>query len=365
MSSVRELHEKAMHFAHLALIAREQGDVVRAQDFARQGYDYELQAVQLVPDDSSSEPTRSILYNSVASLAYQCQELKESQRLILKGLNGNPTPRMRRKLEALYERVRFEMQLQSHHLVIDENVLSIALLGDAIGPGTIPYKEFSRRTDSVFTLLERGIERKSGGKYRKGGPSANMYKIYRPLLSFQEGSFIISIHFEYEESKQLLMLNTSEVIDDIVKGIEYINNSDEESLIQLIPEEAYRRSFIGLVKEMAPDGEQIDFVGFSSKNTFVNLTRLRQDIPLPLKTDYEQKETHYYENITVEGELDLLTSRGKEIIGLTTDNGHHHEVVVPEGIDDTLLLHFRQRVVVSGPYDSKKNIIYPTSIDLQ
>lgn len=74
MKSVRELHDKAMELAQLALVAYQNRDFDKAENLAYQAYENEIQAADLVPEGQSSEPTRSILYRSAASLARQCKE---------------------------------------------------------------------------------------------------------------------------------------------------------------------------------------------------------------------------------------------------------------------------------------------------
>jgi hypothetical protein len=74
MSTVRELHDKAMHLAQLALLARQQGKLEEAKDLARQACVLETKAADMIPEDEDSEPTRSILYQSAASLDHLSQE---------------------------------------------------------------------------------------------------------------------------------------------------------------------------------------------------------------------------------------------------------------------------------------------------
>lgn len=108
MTTVRELHDKAMHLSQLALVARETGDKTHAMELAREALHYEMEAATLVPEDKASEPTRSILFRSAASLAYQCKEFQTSQQLIAKGLAGHPLPRVAQELSALYEQVSLD-----------------------------------------------------------------------------------------------------------------------------------------------------------------------------------------------------------------------------------------------------------------
>jgi len=87
MTTVRELHDKAMFLAQLAVVARDRDkDEARARDLARRAYELERQAAELVPVTKESEPTRSVLYRSAASLAYQCREFEAALELVAEGV---------------------------------------------------------------------------------------------------------------------------------------------------------------------------------------------------------------------------------------------------------------------------------------
>jgi hypothetical protein len=90
MNSVREYHNEAIRYAQLAMAALHKGDSEDHNQLVRSAMTFEKNAANLVPDDKSSEPTRSILYRSAASFAYQAGEYEEAERLVFKGMSGYP-----------------------------------------------------------------------------------------------------------------------------------------------------------------------------------------------------------------------------------------------------------------------------------
>jgi len=106
MSTVRDFHNPAMDLALRSLIAHYQGNLVEAENLAREAYELESKAAALVPCSPESEPTRSILYRSAATLAHQCHEYDDAQRLVAEGLAGSPPPQIKRELQELMERIR-------------------------------------------------------------------------------------------------------------------------------------------------------------------------------------------------------------------------------------------------------------------
>jgi len=106
-----------------------------------------------------------------------------------------------------------------------------------------------------------------------------------------------------------------------------------------------------MTREIAPDGDKINFVGFTSARRTVSLTRKRMEIEIPPeveKSDVERTQ------IRVEGVLDYATARKQsEAIGLTTEEGDEYNIIVQEGLYDLVRSYFRQRVIVTGWYDQK------------
>jgi len=116
MNKVQELHEQAMMLSDQAMVARHHGDIERAITLSYQAFEYESRAAALVTDEKASEPTRSILYCSAASLAYDAQKLWEAQQLIVEGLSGYPSPRIKQALKSLYEKINVELQKKVKNL---------------------------------------------------------------------------------------------------------------------------------------------------------------------------------------------------------------------------------------------------------
>ena len=111
MSQIKELHEKAMYLAEMAVVTKLQGDFERANQLFRQAYENEAKAARLMPEEPSPEPTRSILYRSAASLALDCNEYREAERLIALGLAGQPPEEIAIELRDLFDKVNFQRHL--------------------------------------------------------------------------------------------------------------------------------------------------------------------------------------------------------------------------------------------------------------
>ena len=102
MTTVRDHHDAAMRDAQDAMVVRDVGNAVSARALYAQALTHEMAAIETLERVSGTgpetEPTRSILYLSAASLAWCAGNNREALRLIEIGLAGSPPPRVRADL---------------------------------------------------------------------------------------------------------------------------------------------------------------------------------------------------------------------------------------------------------------------------
>ena len=90
VSTVRELHGKAMELADLAFAASRKGENETAVRLFAEAFALERQAVERIIANGNTEPTRSILLRSAASLALNCGQSREAERMMAMASAGNP-----------------------------------------------------------------------------------------------------------------------------------------------------------------------------------------------------------------------------------------------------------------------------------
>ena len=105
MTHIIEKHHQAMEYTDEAFQARRNGDNEQAQAFFRQAFLCEREADELVSSHTDAEPTRSVLHRSAATLALDCGEFREAERLIAIALAGNPPDEIAEELRELLEQV--------------------------------------------------------------------------------------------------------------------------------------------------------------------------------------------------------------------------------------------------------------------
>lgn len=101
---INQLHDQAMNASDEAYLARRSGNLALSLQYFRKAYELEKEAANQVKEDYSAEPTRSVLFRSAASLAYECREFGEAERLIYLALTGDPPSEIIDELRDLLEK---------------------------------------------------------------------------------------------------------------------------------------------------------------------------------------------------------------------------------------------------------------------
>ncbi len=114
---ILNLHDEAMAYADHAYFARKDGDQEAFLNYSRIAYEKERQAALSI-ESEKSEPTRSVLHRSAATLAYDCGEFHDAEKLIIRALSGNPPEEITQELHALYDKVKCQLALRSDKIVL-------------------------------------------------------------------------------------------------------------------------------------------------------------------------------------------------------------------------------------------------------
>ncbi|MCE7979870.1 MAG: DUF104 domain-containing protein [Caldilinea sp. CFX5] len=159
MNSVREYHDEAIRIAHLAMAALHKGNYETHKQLMQRAMSFETNAADLVPDEKTSEPTRSILYRSAASFAYQAGEYQEAERLIFKGLSGYPPVHIKQQLLEVQQMVQtalpYEQPVESTGKGLTQKIITAIYENGALHPTTsLPLKESQKVTIQILPVLE-------------------------------------------------------------------------------------------------------------------------------------------------------------------------------------------------------------------
>ena len=369
MPDITELHHKAMDFADQAAAERRRGSHDRALELTRQAFELERDAAREIENQLEFEPTRSVLHRSAASLALECHEVREAERLIGRALSGSPPDEIAEELRDLLEDVYFNRHLSLRGVVLQPDELQLSLEGNAVGFGIAPISHFLTRVRDVEALIFRTAERRMGRKFREAGRRpkelADNLELYVSVP--RAASFAVSLRIGSAQLELPGMSFPREVIADLFDCFELLNAGDLQELEQRIPEETYLRNFVGLAEKIAPDGERVRRVGFTATTDqgerHVALSPRREQIrgdtisPKPS----ESEPIAEVQGILLEADA---TSQREGHIQVVDKDGKAHRFNVPRGMmSDIVKPMFEERVIVTARHKGRGFLLESIGID--
>jgi hypothetical protein len=346
-----------MDLAEAASLARIKGQADEEARLLREAFLLEREAASLSAADLTFEPTRSVLHRSAASLAIDCGEYREAERLITAALSGEPPAEIADELRDLLEQVYFHRHLSLRGLTLEPEEVQLAIAGSSIGFGIAPSDEYVERVQAFEKMVYRTAERKMGIEYReRGNPERDIRTNFGVFVSVpRAASMAVTLRVGAATREQQLRLNfekvvgASEIIDEIVYCLEVLNMGGNEEVEKHIQDKAYFNNFVALTKKMAPDGQDVNVVGLTvirnGKKREVPFTKTTSDLgrgrsrrrpqlraPAFSTTNEIAEEGDSY--VEVEGRLKYADSIGTEVgtIKLVDSRGDEHTVIVPEGM---------------------------------
>lgn len=378
MTTVNDLHPQAMDLAESAFLYRNKGEMEMAKGLFLQALALEQQAASLLPAIRESEPSRSVLYRSAASLAYNACDYDTADRLVAYGLSGFPPPEVKAELKNLYEEINFMRHLEAKGIELTDDRWLMSLSGNATSYGRTLVDQLMTRMETVTVIFYRTVERLLGQAYRlSGGVDRDIKEKYGVYVSaFHPRSFAVEFQLGrpdpqlalFGESGERKAVDPAIVIDEVMSCFEILEGSEPHRLKERFDDEDYYTNFVALAKQIAPDGDAIKLVGF---NHIVN----GREKPVALRKNREQLKTTIEPTelveeskrkpmlpVTLEGILTYAnTPRSKRVskkgrarkygtVKLTVpETGATHKIEVPIALmKDVVQPYYEERVTVKG-----------------
>ncbi|MEA2586963.1 MAG: hypothetical protein QOF33_5048 [Thermomicrobiales bacterium] len=357
MATVRELHNQAMELAQRAMVEREFGNPVTARELAAAALPFEMQAAQMIEKTIESEPTRSILYQSAGSLAYQAGDFALAKRLVAEGLSGFPPARVEQELSELYDKITFLNHLKVRDLALTSAQVQLSIVGKEVGSGLVPFQSFMQRINAFVTLLDRNTSRLMGVAYQRGKKAIDQVSPYVPMISApRAGSFSVTVEVAQKTNFTMsYLVSGQEVIDQVMEGMTDVEAQNYDHLKTRIGDESYFVNFVTLAKQLAPDGDRITMVGLTSTKSEVSFTKTKQQLTTPILVEEISRRVDAPTSYV--GVLDEAVARNSGRIGLTTEDHGIVRLRVTEGMDDMVRSYFNRKVRVLAMPRGKSNIL--------
>jgi len=109
---MKNTHKETIPTIQQAIALREQGKDEDANALFIKAFNQEKQAALSLRADFHNEPTRSTLFRNAASLAMDCREYVEAEKLAAHGLAGNPPQKLMNELRELYQQINARLYIE-------------------------------------------------------------------------------------------------------------------------------------------------------------------------------------------------------------------------------------------------------------
>ena len=339
MTTSNDIHNEAMDYAEYALSGKRRGDTVEAAQLFAKSLELERKALGLLTEQV--EPEYSILHRSAATLALDCGEFRLAEQIASKALAGDPPEHVVWQLRSVVEQVTQHDHLRLNGLALTEDELQMSLAGSMIGPGLASLDDFIPRADGMRKLMRRVSEHINGQAHSENG-SPDVHRLPAPdvLISpLRAGSVAVTLKIgspvepEFPE-----VVGSTDLVNETLDVIEAVSSSNHEELVTTYPNPAYRRNFVQLVRNIAPDGDRVTQVGFTAvsagKERTLPLTTTRAELSRSSRTPApeESEETITGRLLAADG-----TSQRNQSIQIVQSDGAKRRIKVPAGMMDDIV----------------------------
>ncbi len=334
MSTVRDLHNQAMKASDRYLMARHIGETGEAIQFALQAMQLEREAAERLEKRPQTEPTRSILYRSAASLAFDAEEFSEASRLTFEGLAGFPPPDVYAELIELFERIKFAQQFGFRDSVFEAASIELSLVGNEVGYGLVPVDLLREKITALVDLVRRSSDRLTGATFRTSGPQLKSNPFQAFVRAARPGSFRFVVEVGYKRNENLsFLISNEDIAADVVNSIRLVHDEDWAGLAVLISDPQYFDSCRNSVRSLAPDGDRVSQVALNYKNESIVYSRTKRQHDFPeaerlasLSVSPKKEEEVREQRVSYIGELKHFDERDSEDYVMSIVTEHHGTV---------------------------------------
>lgn len=349
MNAARSLHNEAMSFLDKAILAKLEGDIPLFEKYNKLAFEKEKAAATILKDGYQLEPTRSVLYRSAASFAIELGLLEEAEQLAYTALSGNPPHEIKVELKHILEEATALQHLELNGIELDDNDVQVSMAGNSIIPGFIESIYFVRRIEDIQRAFIRTSDRILGLPFQDRPKAREANKMFLGVP--RAASFAVTIRLGAQQQLPFLTDGKS-TINEFMECVDLITGGEMITLRERINSDDYFSNFVALIKRIAPDGEDIRQVGFTSsvagrekrvliRQTTKEISKLVSDSLPDNNKDKEVIET-------LQGELRFADStKQKGGLKLVTDSGSMVSIQVPAALmADIVRPYWEQKVEI-------------------
>lgn len=262
-----ELHSKSEQLAIEASSAQQARDYAKATDLYRRAAELERQA--LVALDPTKARTRGVTAISTVALLFKGKDFDAAEQLAYLMLaDANMPDFARAELRNLVQAIWTESVKKEANVTFLPGHVLVSVKGGEVVTGGAPLDLIVDKVQTIQSMFYRTIEHSKASPHRRSGrPSREIQEACRPWL-FQSppGSYQFSVAIQKPAQADFFNsdIEPEEIARKFLEIVSAAGDSDIEALKQLVPDEAYRTTFLKLARNLAPNGGAFDSIEFRS-----------------------------------------------------------------------------------------------------
>ena len=351
-------HESSERLASQAQVAAQEGRRDEAQALYARAADAEENAISAL--DPSKVRTLGISAVSAVSLHYKANQLTHAETAAIRLLGIDALPAFARdELRFLLQSVWSERVRDDAGARFAPGQVLISVQGGEIVPGGAPLDLIADKVKTVQSIFHRVAEFMNGLKHRiRGAPSREIQESCRPwLFQTAPGSYQFAVAIQEEYQPDLFgpgLPSPRDIADCFLRILRVGIEDPEEGFAEVVPPSDYRRTFLKLTRNLAPDGKTCNRLDIRSpdESQAISLdSDVRQSLGRIIRNTGQGTETPAARREPLHGILRAL-HLDRDWIELTVGNEHLRITSVGEEVDDVL-----------GPLVNKPVIVYVSIVE--
>lgn len=308
---------------------------------------------------------RSVLAESAASLWYRARQWDQVERVASRFLSDAAAlvPESAQELRSILADAWSQKELEAFQTSQSGVALEARLEGGEVGFGSAPSQAVAPFRNQLDRALLRAAEWNARDPFRKTGRSRMAGKFVLRELPAKAGSFALRFVL-VAPGEQMIETGRQAPLEVVTAFFSLAQAAAEspERLRELVPEPEYAEVFTRLFKELAPRGEQVGGVSFSSPvwprpvhlaaRTHAELARRLRTVDAHGTSEADLSVQGVLRNIKLQGDTPA--------IGIETEEGFE-SLLIKKGVHDDMigtLLNRTVRVtgrrIVSGSGERQK-----------
>jgi hypothetical protein len=345
--------------------------VLQGEELYRQAAAEEAAALDALKDDKHR--TRGITAVSAVALWYKGRDYLAAEQLAHKYLSlNNRQAFAEAQLRELLSLVWTVSAAEKAGVRFVHGDILVSVKGGEVIHGGAPLDLIIRKVEGIQAVLFRTVEMLLGRPFRKrGGPPTDLISMFRPwLFQAPAGSYQFAVRMQEPEQRVLWEFDRpriEHVTSTFFRVLSASASRPEVELAKVVPDEQYRRAFLGLSRNLAPAGKTFSRLEVRDASTpsepLVTLVpETRQGLNSALRG---LRPTAVEETITVRGNLRGL-HLDRDWLEITRTDGVQETIHVEEAgeaLDDVVGPMVNKKVMVTAVRRGSKYLYRDIELD--